>query len=235
MSAIRLFEQTRTICPLKVWIGRFRFYQASQDREAELSDDLQALSHRVFHQLKWLSRQYEPGYIEAFRQDFSTDWAVYVKEAQEQLHQAMGTRHRTANATPHTHASPNPNFIPIPEDVSAIPPGTYCRVVESTHATLLSAMTFIHAMAQYQDTAASLVGLKALVVKTRLPNEGLNQFLRTLRKAVADVGTANPELLRLVLPYQDYIKGEKGLCAFAGILSGSNYRKLTSNLMTPTE
>ena len=31
---------------LKVWIGRFRFYQASQDREAELNEELQALSHR---------------------------------------------------------------------------------------------------------------------------------------------------------------------------------------------
>ena len=67
---------------LKVWIGRFRFYQASQDREVEASEELQSLSHRVFHQLKWLSRQYEPGYIEAFRQDYSTDWASYVAEAQ---------------------------------------------------------------------------------------------------------------------------------------------------------
>ena len=72
---------------LKVWIGRYRAFQAYQDRdhEAELTEDLQSLAHRVFHQLKWLSRQYEPGYIEAFRQDFSTDWAAYVSEAQEQL------------------------------------------------------------------------------------------------------------------------------------------------------
>ena len=35
------------------------------------------------------SRQYEPGYIEAFRQDFSTDWSSYVAEAQEQLVQAI--------------------------------------------------------------------------------------------------------------------------------------------------
>jgi hypothetical protein len=79
---------------LKVWIGRFRFYQASQDREAEVSEELQALSHRVFHQLKWLSRQYEPGYIEAFRQDFSTDWSNYVAEAQEQLVQAIEVNRR---------------------------------------------------------------------------------------------------------------------------------------------
>src|SRR5579883_772964 len=79
---------------LKVWIGRFRYYQASHDRDTEMTEELQALSHRVFHQLKWLSRQYEPGYIEAFRQDFSTDWAAYVAEAQEQLFQAIETGRR---------------------------------------------------------------------------------------------------------------------------------------------
>jgi hypothetical protein len=83
---------------LKVWIGRFRFYQASHDREAEATEELQSLSHRVFHQLKWLSRQYEPGYIEAFRQDFSTDWADYVAEAQEQLAQAIETSRRARAA-----------------------------------------------------------------------------------------------------------------------------------------
>ena len=94
---------------LKVWIGRFRFYQASQDREAEVTEELQALSHRVFHQLKWLSRQYEPGYIEAFRQDFSTDWSSYVAEAQEQLVQAIeaGRRVREAELQPHRDHEPD--------------------------------------------------------------------------------------------------------------------------------
>ena len=85
---------------LKVWIGRFRCYQAAHDRETDTTEDLQAMGHRVFHQLKWLSRQYEPGYIEAFRQDYSTDWAAYVAEAQEQLVQAIeaGRRGRDAES-----------------------------------------------------------------------------------------------------------------------------------------
>ncbi len=83
---------------LKVWIGRFRYYQAAHDRDAELTEELQALSHRVFHQLKYLSRQYEPGYIEAFRQDFTTDWAAYVAEAQEQLVQAIENVRRNRDA-----------------------------------------------------------------------------------------------------------------------------------------
>lgn len=79
---------------LKVWIGRFRYHQAGSDRDGEGSEEIQALAHKVFHQLKHLSRQYEPGYIEAFRQDFSTDWAAYVAEAQEQLVQAVESQRR---------------------------------------------------------------------------------------------------------------------------------------------
>ncbi len=79
---------------LKVWIGRFRHLQASHERDGELTEELRALGHRIFHQLKWLSRQYEPGYIEAFRQDFSTDWAAYVAEAQEQLVHAIEVQRR---------------------------------------------------------------------------------------------------------------------------------------------
>lgn len=79
---------------LKVWIGRFRHLQAGHERDGELTEELRALGHRIFHQLKWLSRQYEPGYIEAFRQDFSTDWAAYVAEAQEQLVHAIEVQRR---------------------------------------------------------------------------------------------------------------------------------------------
>jgi hypothetical protein len=192
---------------LKVWIGRFRFYQASQDREAELSDDLQALSHRVFHQLKWLSRQYEPGYIEAFRQDFSTDWAVYVKEAQEQLHQANEALRRVRDTDLHSHHDhePGSEYIPTP------PPGVFPRVLGLTHAPSISAVSIAPITAQNQTASASLAGLKTLVARMHLPEEGLDQFLTAVRKAIADVGPANPELLRLVLPYREYINDEEGL------------------------
>jgi chromosome segregation ATPase len=100
LSAFGSVTKLEQYARLKVWIGRFRFYQASQDREAEATEELQALSHRVFHQLKWLSKQYEPGYIEAFRQDFSTDWAGYVAEAQDQLVQAIEGGRRARDAEP---------------------------------------------------------------------------------------------------------------------------------------
>jgi hypothetical protein len=98
LSAFAGLGKLEQYARLKVWIGRFRGYQAAHDRDNESSEELQALGHRVFHQLKWLSRQYEPGYIEAFRQDYSTDWAAYVAEAQEQLVQAIESSRRNRDA-----------------------------------------------------------------------------------------------------------------------------------------
>jgi hypothetical protein len=78
---------------LKIWIGRLRLYQASgEDGTGE--ETPAPLAQRVFHQLKGLSKQYEPGYIEAFRHDFTTDWITYVAEAQEQLLQATEAARR---------------------------------------------------------------------------------------------------------------------------------------------
>ena len=114
---------------LKVWIGRFRFYQATQHHESESSEELQALSHRVFHQLKWLSRQYEPGYIEAFRQDFSADWSAYVADAQEQLLQAIkACRHaRDIELYPQSSCKSGGECVLPPA------PGVFPRVLGSMH------------------------------------------------------------------------------------------------------
>ena len=191
---------------LKVWIGRFRYYQASHDRDTELSEELQALSHRVFHQLKFLSRQYEPGYIEAFRQDFSTDWAAYVAEAQEQLLQAFeaGRRNRDAEAqsardriSVEDRASPPPT-IPAPR---AAGPAT--ATVSNSNSNSVAA----------RATPSCLADLKSLVARARLPEEGLDEFLDMLRQAVDDVGTTHPDLLRLALPFREHIEGDDGLAA----------------------
>jgi hypothetical protein len=62
-------------------------------------------------------------------------------------------------------------------------------------------------------SSAALAELKALVTRVRLPDEGLDQFLATLRQVVDEMGAAHPELLRLVLPYREYIMGDDGLGA----------------------
>jgi len=72
---------------LKVWIGRHRQFQEAADHD-DADETTLALAQRVFHQLKNLSKTHEPGYIEAFRLDFQTDWAFYISEAQGQLLQA---------------------------------------------------------------------------------------------------------------------------------------------------
>ena len=192
---------------LKVWIGRFRFYQASQHRESELCEELQGLSHRVFHKLKWLSRQYEPGYIEAFRQDFSTDWSVYVSEAQEQLLQAIEACRLARDIAIQSHRDREIGIDCIP----LRSPGVFPRVLGLMHAPASTTPTD-QAMAHFQTTNASFAALKALVARPQLP-EGLEQFLTVLRQVVVDLGTANPELLRLVLPYREYMNGVDGLSA----------------------
>ena len=203
LNAYASLSKLEQYARLKVWIGRFRFYQASQNREFELSEDLQALSHRVFHQLKWLSRQYEPGYIEAFRQDFSTNWSAYVTEAQEQLHQAIQACYRARDAELHRDRESTSEHVT---------PQMFPRVLGSTQPPA-STTPIAPATAQFQAVTASLAGLKALVASIHLPDEGLEQFLAALRQVVGDLGTTNPELLRLVLPYREYIKGEQGLGA----------------------
>ena len=72
---------------LKIWIGRFRLYQAIGDDGPgeESPPQPQPQAQRLFHQLKTLSKQYEPGYIEAFRHDYSTDWSSYIAEALDRV------------------------------------------------------------------------------------------------------------------------------------------------------
>ena len=199
MNAFGSLGKLEQYARLKVWIGRFRYYQASHDRDAEMTEELQALSHRVFHQLKYLSRQYEPGYIEAFRQDFSTDWAAYVAEAQEQLVQAIEASRRNRDAEsqaardrdPAVDRTTSPGTLAAPRTVVAPP-------VNAGGVTT-------------RPATASLVELKALVARARLPEEGLDEFLDILRQAIDDVGTTHPELLRLALPFREYIEGDDGL------------------------
>ena len=203
LGAFASLNKLEQYARLKVWIGRFRFHQASQDRDAIITEEHQTLSHKVFHQLKWLSRQYEPGYIEAFRQDFSTDWSAYVTEAQEQLAQAIeaGRRARDAEA-PRTRES-----CDDPPSSSGMAQAARLAAPSSSTIHSTAPPAFSHA------APPSLDGLKSLVSRLHLPDEGLDQFLAGLRHAIDDVGTANPELLRLVMPYREYITGEDGLGA----------------------
>jgi len=158
----------------------------------------------VFHQLKWLSRQYEPGYIEAFRQDFSTDWSAYVAEAQDQLFQAIEASRRVRGTEPHRDRE----LAEEPVSEALIPPASRATGLVSHASSPTTSLTPVPHLG-----SASLAGLKALVARGGLPDEGLDEFLASLRQAIDDVGTAHPDLLRLVLPYREYITGNDGLGA----------------------
>jgi len=204
LNAYGALNKLEQYARLKVWIGRFRFYQASQDREAEPTEELQALSHKVFHQLKYLSRQYEPGYIEAFRQDYSTDWSVYVVEAQEQLLQAIEAGRRVRDAETHSLRDRDRDRELGQDRASS----SASPVSRAAGPAMPSGSV---SPAQSPAPASSLVELKALLTRVHLPDEGLDQFLAALRQAVDQMGATHPDLLRLLLPYREYITGNDGL------------------------
>jgi len=183
---------------LKVWIGRFRLFQAAHDRDSELTDDLQALGHRVFHQLKWLSRQYEPGYIEAFRQDYSTDWAAYVAEAQEQLVQAIESGRRGRD--PEASRLRDRDREPVQSGDRSGAMGPSARAASVGLAT--TAVT---------SRPSSLQQLRIFLARTRLPEEGLDRFLGLLKEVVDELGPDDPQLVGLVYPFRKYVTGDDGL------------------------
>lgn len=80
------------LAQLTLWIGRYRRLQALD--LPDLTEDDRAILTRLFPRLVGISKQYEPGYIEAFRQGFSTDWDVYVAEAEEQMRVAAENARR---------------------------------------------------------------------------------------------------------------------------------------------
>jgi hypothetical protein len=196
MSAYAALNKIEQYARLKVWIGRFRLYQATHDRESDATEELQALSHRVFHQLKFLSRQYEPGYIEAFRQDYSTDWTSYVAEAQEQLVQAVEASRRAREADSHHHRERDLGH----ERLSL--PAAVAGVATSPAGTNHTA-----------PTGASLADLKSVIAHVQLPDDGLEQFLVAVKRTVDDVGSNHPELLRLLEPYRRHINRDNGFAA----------------------
>jgi hypothetical protein len=78
-----LLDTREQYAQLRVWIGRYRRLQTFP-----LIEDEQILSRRIFSKLMGLSKEYEPGYIEAFQINFTCDWEQFIHEAEELLEQA---------------------------------------------------------------------------------------------------------------------------------------------------
>ncbi len=67
---------------LMIWIGRLRRLQGMNF--AEGGEETQALE-MIFRRLVGLSKQYMPGYIDAFQEGYVADWDQYIIDAQEQF------------------------------------------------------------------------------------------------------------------------------------------------------
>lgn len=78
---------------MKLWIGRLRRFQASP-----ASAEHAARARTLFTRLVGISKDYQPGYIEAFRLELDTDWDRYIAEAEEELRRAVEQRIAVARA-----------------------------------------------------------------------------------------------------------------------------------------
>jgi hypothetical protein len=67
---------------LMIWIGRLRRLQGMNFTEG--GEETQALE-MIFRRLVGLSKQYMPGYIDAFQEGYVADWDQYIVDAQEQF------------------------------------------------------------------------------------------------------------------------------------------------------
>lgn len=201
LNAFASLAKLEQYARLKVWIGRFRCYQALHDRDAEITEELQALGHRVFHQLKWLSRQYEPGYIEAFRQDYTTDWSAYVAEAQEQLVQAIESSRRSRDGD-----SVRVRDRDLSPDRGPASAGDRGVQLVPTLRNSSAGATSASAVA---SRSSHLSQLKNFLTQTHLPDEGMEDFLEILTDAVDELGPDDIDLLHLVRPYRQYITGDE--------------------------
>ncbi len=177
---LRCARQARTVCAVEDLDWPVPDAPGGQRRRADRGEP-GAGEARVFHQLKALSKQYEPGYIEAFRHDYNTDWAAYIAEAQEQLLQATEAARR------------NKDWEQQRLDQQA-------REQERHQQTR-------------ETGQVALEELKALLARTNLPDEGVDEFLAQLKLVVNGLGASDPQLLELVMPYRELVAGGNGLRA----------------------
>lgn len=75
-----MLDRREQYAQMKIWIGRLRRFQMSDPL-----DDEREILENVFRRLVSLSKQYEPGYIEAFNRQYAADWDAYIAESQEAL------------------------------------------------------------------------------------------------------------------------------------------------------
>ena len=84
-----MLSREEQMSQLMVWVGRVRNLQTK-----ELTEELHAQSRRIFRKLVGISKEHEPGFIEAFQPTFKTNWENYIRDAEERVKLAAEARHR---------------------------------------------------------------------------------------------------------------------------------------------
>ncbi len=75
-----MLDRREQYAQLKIWIGRLRRFQ-----ETNAIEDERELLDQVFRRLVGLSKEFAPGYIEAFNRNYTTHWDIFIADAQESL------------------------------------------------------------------------------------------------------------------------------------------------------
>jgi hypothetical protein len=170
-----VLDPRERLAQLTIWIGRFRRLQAYE--ASHITEEETAALQRVFPRLVGISKQYEPGYIEAFRQSFNTDWDDYVTEAEEQLKQATETARLRRDTDQRRRAQ-----VARTEDRQ--------RQARSD------------ADEAFDDLKAILIRYHLPE-----DEEGLEPFYEALDRVIAGRGASDTEVLELVAPYRDLLTG----------------------------
>jgi hypothetical protein len=80
-----LLDSREQKAQLMIWIGKLRRLQTTNANRP--ADEIQALE-AVFRRLVSISKQFMPGYIDAFQEGYTADWDLYIVDAQERLREA---------------------------------------------------------------------------------------------------------------------------------------------------
>lgn len=172
-SMFGMLDRRQQYAQMRIWIGRLRRFQ-----HADPGDEERDLLEGVFRRLVSLSKQHEPGYIEAFNRQYAADWDAYIAEAQEALRLA-GEDARRGRDHGHRHPEPPAAEPPAPPDADSR------RVAEQALHHLRALM-----LIRYDD-----------------PQVKAERFREALAHVVDIYGAPDEPLLELVRPYRDWLTG----------------------------